>query len=418
MKHIYLFTLFSFLLTSVQAQFEQISTGAGYAEMAFYDIQTGTVTKHPHTVWDIAFAVGAQDLGVFVNEGVASAEGATEVELYATIANTFEEADTVGMTRIYNNEVSWSAGAFNHMKVAGDPFDFGWGNYDVITHQVNGSRVFVLKLRNGAFKKLEIQSLVGGVYTFRYADLDGSNETTKMVDKANFAGKTLAYFSFETETVLDLEPENWDLLFTRYTTPLATEDTFIEYIVTGTLTNKGVEVAQADGVDPATVSHEDFEEVYSDTLTIIGHDWKAFDLNIFQWSIPQDRVYFVKNAAGEIWKVQFIDFEGSSTGTITVEKTFEGIATSTREAFRHVESLKLFPNPASDFVNIALESKTSVPQARLQIFSTSGQLLRSQPISVQSGLNAETLNLDLPAGLYQVVLQLGTDRIAQPLIVK
>jgi len=418
MKKIYLLSLLSFLLGSAQAQFDQISVGSGYADMAFYDIKSGEVTTHPHTVWDIAFAVGPQDLGVFVNEGVASSAEASEVELYLTNATSFEEVDTAGMTRIYNNEASWSAGAFNHVQAAADPLDFGWGSYDVITHQVNGNRLFVIKLRSGIFKKLEIQSLVGGVYTFRYANLDGSEATTQTVNKADFAGKTLAYFSFETETALDLEPENWDLLFTRYTTPLEAEGGSIQYIVTGTLTNKGVEVAQADGIDPATVNYEDYEGSYSDTLTVIGHDWKEFDLNIFQWSIPQDRVYFVKNDLGEIWKVQFVDFEGSSTGTSTIEKSLEAVVTSTQETLRHVESVKLFPNPASDFVNIALESKTAVPQANLQIFSASGQLVRSQNLSVQSGLNTETLQLNLPAGLYQVVFQLGTDRIAQSLIVK
>jgi len=418
MKKIYYLLFMLLPAFTAHAQFEQVSVGAGYANMAFYDIKTGATTQHPHTVWDIAFAVGPQDLGVFVNEGVASSPDAVEVALYVTTAASFEEADTSGMTRIYNNEISWSAGAFNHVKSNADPFDFGWGTYDVITHQVQGSRIFVIKLRSGPYKKLEIQSLAGGVYTFRYADLDGSNETTQTVDKADFAGKTLAYFSFETESVLDLEPESWDLLFTRYTTPLESEGVFLEYIVTGTLSNKGVEVAQADGIDPATVDFENYSDSYSDTLTTIGHDWKAFDLSSFQWSIPTDRVYFVKNAVGEIWKVQFVDFEGSSTGTTTIEQSLVGTVTNLDNIFQHLESFGLYPNPATDFVNIALESKTSAPQALIQIFNTAGQLLRTQQIAIQAGLNTEQLSLNLPAGIYQVSVQVGTDRITKPLIVK
>ena len=142
------------------------------------------------------------------------------VELYLTNSTDFATVDSTAMTRIYNEDISWSEGAFNHVKIEEDPADYGWGTYDFTSHQVNGSRIYIIKLRNGDFKKIEIQSLISGIYTFRYANLDGSNEETHTIDKADYDGKTLAYFSIENGTAQDLEPVQWDLVFTRYQTVL------------------------------------------------------------------------------------------------------------------------------------------------------------------------------------------------------
>ena len=47
---------------------------------------------------------------------------------------------------------------------------------------------------------------------------------------------------------------------------------------------------------------------------IIGHDWKDFDLGTFTWEVFDDLVYFIETPDNDIWQLQFIDFEGSSTG--------------------------------------------------------------------------------------------------------
>lgn len=421
MKGIYSALIACALALSVQAQIDQPSFGTGYGNLSYYSIADGEVTTIDHTEWDIAFSVDGRDLGVFVNEAVASSRTAPlpEVELYVTGSTDFENVDTAGMTRIYNKELSWSAGAFNHVRIVDDPFDFGWGSYDPATHRVNGSRIFVIKLRNGIHQKLEIQSLAGGVYTFRYAGLDGENVVTQTVNKADYAGKTLAYFSLEQEAVLDLEPESWDLKFTRYTTPLdAGGGEIIEYMVAGVLTNAGVEVAKATGIDPLTVDHAAYDTLYSDTISMIGYDWKTFDLNTFQWSVPADLVYFVKTTGDEIWKLQFIDFEGSSTGVTTLEKTFEAEVTSLNGVFKHLQSFEVFPNPATDHVNIAFELRTPVAEATLFLSDRSGRVLHTRRMPIDAGFNVRTLPLDLPAGMYALSIRAGKDVISKPLLIK
>ena len=406
---------------SLYAQVDQVSIGAGYTNQTFYTLQNGPGDSYAHTLWDIAFATAGQDAGVFVNEGVGSSMGAPlpEVELYKAASADFATADTAGMTRLYNDEVSWSAGAFNTEKNGSDPFDFGWGSYDPVTHEVTGKQVFFIKLRNDVFKKLEIQSLITNVFTFRYADLDGSNETVKAVDKTSFNENTLAYFSFDTENTVNIEPAEWDFIFTRYVKPLPDGmGGILNYAVTGVLSNIGVEVAQANGVDPVNISHTDYTDQYTDTIDAIGHDWKTFDIGSFQWIVPLDRAYFVKTAGGDIWKVVFYDFTGASTGVSTLEKTFITKIVSTTETSTHLSSFTVFPNPAQTSASIAFESVSREAEGKIQIFNSTGQLVYTKNTYIQRGLNIKALSFDLPSGMYQLAFSMGEEIIRTPLIIQ
>lgn len=421
MKKIYLFIICIYA-TQVSAQIDQIASGPGYVNQVYYSLEEGVSISHPHSSWDIAFALGGQDLGIFVNEAVGSSMSSPlpELKLYLTNSTDFAEVDTASMTRLYNNELSWSSGAFNHMGNPEDLFDYGWGSYSPVTHTVTGNKIFALELRDSTWKKLEIQSLISGTYTFRYANLNDSSETVQTINKADFEGKTLAYFSFDAEMTLDLEPANWDMTFTRYYTNVDdNEGGSLNYLVTGVLLNKGVSVAQAVGVDPETVDYNDYEEQYTDSLTAIGYDWKEFDLDIFQWSIPQDRVYFLKNSQNQLWKIQFLDFEGSSTGVSTFQKSLETTVTSLDESFSHLESFTVFPNPASSSSQIAFESKRASAQAKVSIVNSLGQLINRYDVNVGQGLNVKTLSLEAySAGIYYVTLQVEEDVITKLLEVQ
>lgn len=400
------------------AQIDQISVGAAYRQATYYSLGDGSTTSIDHTAWDIAFALGPQDLGVFVNEGVGSGgqEPLPEVALYLSQDTAYATADTTGMVRLYNNEISWAAGAFNHVATGDDPLDFGWGSYNVSTHAVNGTRVFILQLRDGSFRKLFIESLIGGVYTFKYAALDGSDEVSQSIAKSDFPGKTLAYYSFAEQAVLDLEPDSWDLLFTRYVTPLDDgAGNILDYLVTGILINDGVQVAVAGGIDPQTVSYETMEAEFEDTLTTIGYDWKHFDLATFQWSVPNDRVYFIQTPTDSIWKVQFLDFEGSSTGVSTLEKTLESVAVSgTSPLPDYADDFRIYPNPSGDQRWVELELAQTLDQtSRINIYNQWGQVVAQRPWSLHQGRNKLDLQLELEPGIYYLQILWGKDQVTQ-----
>ncbi len=425
MQKFYTFFILLISATIVSAQIDQLTTGPGYSQMAFYSLEDGQVEAHDHTSWDIAFDVFSQrSAGVFVNEGVGSSQTSAlpVVALYRTDSISFaavRDTNAIG-ERLHNPDRTWSEGAFNTIKSTQNPLDFGWGTYEPTTNQVMGGPIYVIKLRDGTYRKIRIDALANGEYSFTYANLDGTDSTVQVLNRQDYVGKTLAYFSFETESFLDLEPESWDLLYTRYTTPLVDgEGNILQYNVTGILLGRNVEAAVADNVDPATVTPDAYEDSYTDSLAVIGHEWKLFDLNTFQWSMDEDLVFFIKSSKDSLWRVQFIDFEGASTGTATLEKTLLGtLTTSTQNELKHAFSYNIFPNPTVSSFTLAYQLDEPVNDAEVAIYDVNGQRVYKRELQSQHGLNVKVLSPDLAAGLYFVQLKLGQHLLNQKLIVR
>lgn len=415
-------TLFTILCAyALQGQItEEVIQGAGYADAVYYQLSVGTVATHPLRHWDIAFSTGGRSAGIHVNEGakLSFTDPTEPTKLYVTSSTDFATADTTMIIdEVFNNELSYDGGAFNTYVNPGNIWDQGWGDYDNQTRIVNGTRIFMLQLPDGTFKKIKIESLINGEYTFKYANLDGTGEQTKSVNTMMYVGKTMVYFSFESESFVDLEPTEWDLLFRRYHTFVPdTSGGLFPYYVTGVLSNKGVSVAQADGVDPATVDYMDYENEYTDSLAAIGHDWKAFT---GAWVLQANRVYFVKTATDSIWKVRFIDFEGSSTGVTVLERTFVArLATSIDDELSSSSAIALYPNPATDFVNLAFETAFVGERGRIVITDAIGRRVQEATVTTQSGLNVFSISLpSVAAGTYNLSLELGTKRITKKLFI-
>ncbi|NBC06859.1 MAG: T9SS type A sorting domain-containing protein [Bacteroidetes bacterium] len=418
--------LFFFLFAAcfqLQAQFAEVSYGPGYTQQVFYDLGSQEAVSVDDAAWDIAFtAQGLQDAGVFLNEAASSDENDSALELYLVPDKAYDETlteDHLG-ERLYNNEQNWQYGAFNAMRTAGDPFDYGWGSYNPATMSVEGTQLFALKLRDGSFRKLEISALDGTSYQVRHAAFDGSGEVSFSVDKSNHQDTGLVFYSLTSNEVVTEIPAtgDWDLMFTRYTTPLDDgQGNILNYLLTGTLSGAGVEVAQADGIDPATVEFDAYRDSLQSALDVIGYDWKSFDLNTFSWSLPLDRVYFVKTAEGEVYKLQFIDFEGSSTGVAVFEQTDLGI-TNTIEESSIVNDFTVFPNPVRDVATIGLTLEQTT-RARMQLFSANGQQVWAAEAQFPAGFQAKELNLShLPGGTYYLSIQPQHSRpVSIPLII-
>lgn len=422
--------LFVFLITSlsIQAQdYQQFSAGAGYNFQSYINLEDGTETQVSNDAWDISFTIAGQDLGVFINESAGSSMGQPldALQLFFAQSIEFSEVPDPELFEDYplsNSEKSWSLGAFNESASPNDPLDFGWGSYDTQTHIVTGYRIFVLKLRDATYKKILIESLENGVYNFKYANLDGTDEVSKSIDKTDFAGKLMAYYSITTEDFVDVEPDGgYDMVFHRYTTLLHDSETGedIPYTVTGILSGPNVKVAQADTIDPETVDFEDYKDSLKTQIDIIGHDWKAFDLNEFQWVLADDRVYFVKTDNGDVWQVQFIDFEGSSTGTGTLVKTNLGMVSASKDIIEPLEEFKVFPNPANKVTHLSFTSefKYNTP-AYINLIDINGRVVYIEKFSVSQGQN----NIDIPLsnlsnGLYSVSVLIGDQYITRKISV-
>ncbi|WMX13991.1 MULTISPECIES: T9SS type A sorting domain-containing protein [unclassified Aureispira] len=397
------------------------SAGAAYANSQYYNLATDVTTDVAHTTWDIAFSViGGTDAGIFINEG-ASFSG-TAPKVYHIPNKTFgDNIVTADLgDELKNTEQSWKEGALNSIKVASNWADYGWGTYNMTNHKVEGTALYAIELPNGTYKKLFIDELAGGSYSFRYADFDGTNLQQKTISKSAYPDQTLAYFSFTTNTTVTVEPATgWDWVFTRYETTLYSSGAPMPYTVTGILTNDKVEIALADGINPATVDPANYTTT-ADSLTAIGHDWKAYDFSN-GWTVDADRVYFVKTADSTLYKIQFVDFQGSSTGQGTFVKTHIGQWTSieSTQKYRLLEQFQAFPNPASDYVNITFTLAQAEENLKIELRDILGRLLVEKTVDAQSGLNGVELNVSsFEAGNYVLTLQSDQVLKSQSILIK
>lgn len=82
----------------------------------------------------------------------------------------------------------------------------------------------------------------------------------------------------------------------------------------------------------------------------------------------------------------------------------------------HEHDLVIYPNPVQKVLNFKF-SASSLTQAQLKIVNANGQVVQNQSLSVRSGLNQFSLNLDdIPSGFYQLQLQLDEGIINLPFV--
>ena len=225
-----------FTVGAFAQDFVQVSYGPSYTSHTFYRLSDDNQVSVENGLWDIALtATGLQDAGLHINEATASM--ANEVELYLAPTNDFSDDidETQLVIRLYNEDVTWQYGAFNSLRDENNPLDYGWGAYDPVSRKVAGNEVFAIKLRNGEYKKIEIQDLNLTTYNLRWADLDGQNEVTMSINKADYDAEDLILLSVQDEKVYQgVQP--FDLLFTRYVSPLDDGNGgLLDYTISGTL---------------------------------------------------------------------------------------------------------------------------------------------------------------------------------------
>jgi len=417
-------TVFFFTLANTQS-FQKISTGAGYNKQSFVRMGEHNEKQVSNDAWDLAFtAFGFQDAGIFINESSGSSMGQNLplTELYYALTDDFNaviDLEAIKDQKYLNSEVSWNFGAFNEVRDTLNPFDFGWGEYQPSTNRVIGDKVYVLKLRNGEFRKIKIENLTGTTYTIRHAKLDGSNEITKTLNKLtdNF-GQKLIFYNFSTNSSVDILPAGgFDLMYCRYISIAKDPNGTIvqQYNVTGVLTGPGVKTAEVNGVNPATVKFDDYKDKLSTVTDIIGYDWKT--LVGTSWSIDLNKVFFVKTADNKVWKIHFIDFEGSATGNAVFEKT--DLGTSNINDLAGIQ-MGIFPNPVGDELYISLDNNQGLNEnIKITVTDLNGKIIHTENTFVQKDLNVISLSsASWHTGMYSVQISNSKNQIYAKKIIK
>lgn len=298
---------------------ETVSMGASYSKDVYYSLKNGVIAEVDRSEWDIAFGVPVRSSSILINE-------ASGVELKEfPISQDWQWVDAIDTTGystwepLYNGDEDWEEGAFSANATEEDieNFDYGWGTYDfMVTHNINGTALYVIKLRNGDYKQIFIEKKQSSdqIYVFKYANLDGTDQQTVTLDVSN-SDANFVYYDLESNQRLDREPDasTWDLIFTKYM------DNSIHYSVSGVLQNIDVEVIELDDVlDLTTETYIPTE--FDDDISEIGYDWKPYNRVTGEYEIDPDRLYFVKDKSENVYKLVFTDFD-SSNGNFTFDIT-------------------------------------------------------------------------------------------------
>jgi hypothetical protein len=404
-KYILILSLAIATLSQAQTK-DSISLGAGYAKQVYYSLQNGEQTTVDLSSWDLAFGTGAQGSVIRFN-------GATGNLLYTYPkgdVDVWSTVDTVGLStwsNIYDSDTSWESSAFN--KVTNNDFDLGWGVYSMITHLVSGDSIYIAKI-GSKYKKFYIDRLQSSVYYLVHADLDGSNEATTAIAKADFKGKNFGYYSFTSNKSLDLEPlaNSWDLVFTKYLTELPG---YGAYGVTGVLSNKGVGIALVDdGSKINEVKSADF--VFGYKINTIGYDWKSYVFADNAYSIEDSSIYVIKDVNGKNWNFELLAFEGSATGKVVFQLMDQSVV-GLFDTQVQTSSMHVYPNPVDSGDEFKIDLGENAKVLSVEILNQNGQIVW-QSNTADSNIPSTSLN----SGYYLVSIQTTESTFTNRLIVK
>ena len=374
---------------------DTISMGAGYAQDVYYSVTSGEVITVDRSNWDLAFGTDLFDVSIHINE----AEG---MELYeaSTDVNDWSTLDTAGMSwmPLHNSDTAWDWGAFNAN--ANGEFNYGWGTYNTTVHKVFAAAIYVLKMADGSYKKMIIDEMdLTGTYSFRVADLDGSNEVDTTLAKANYNNKHRIYMNLSNFSVVDREParDSWEMVFTKYMTELAPG---VYYPVTGVLTAPGMRSIRRADVPVMDDSYDTTQFVSH--INNIGYDWKSYDLQNNIYVCADSLAYFVEDENFNVHKIYFTAFAGSSTGDIMLNRS-----ASMSVGLEEIEAdVRIYPNPATTVVNVS-----GVVLRYYEMFDTMGQLVKNG--------NDSTIELhELPNGIYYLRLETEQGMIGRRILVQ
>ncbi len=398
---------------SVTIKSDSIFMLAGYANEVYYSMKNGVVQSGPRATWDIAFRTMKLSSSILTNDGAG-------VVLY-----TYPKADTTGWatmdtaglsswTPMYNDPTNWENGAFSRNATVHP--DYGWGKYNDVTHNLTGDSLFVIKLRNGSYKKLWIVKKFSAddIYNFRYANLDGTDEQFVVEDFKSITATDFSGFSLQTNERISFEPikSSWDILFTKY---MSVQSNGTPYLVTGVLSNDSVKTKK---FYPVTLDYNDFGAgKWDSTRSHIGWDWKVFDMISFTYKVVDSTVYFVKPVQGDIYKLVFTAFAGSSTGQVKFDLEKSAGAGIFDPKTSDIQ-LSVYPNPASDRININVTGKTG-EDLMLSLTDLTGRQLRAdRPVRKADGTIAYSMDVTgVQPGVYFVTVSTAATKTVTKVII-
>jgi hypothetical protein len=422
MKKVFTLALLAALFCStLTAQtLDTLTMGSGYSLQSWYKFETDKETKSSAFNWDLGFSTRKVDAGIWVNQAANIYRAVAPASAWATMTVDTTALLASGIAQV-NSDTSWNVGALN--RTQDGVFDYGWGSYSVVSHNVTGDSVYVIKAAtDGKWRKFIIERLaLDTSYFVKIANLDGTNASTVEIKKGNYSSKNFGYFSFATAAQIDREPasKDWDVTVWKYwgLTP-DPNGNLVPYPLTGFFQNIGTSVAKVTKRDTANKSFTGL--IFNPRMSIIGSDWKTFSQTTNTYRMADSTVYFIKTSNGKVFKMVFTGFGGGANGNCIFTRELVGQVTSVKVADNKIAALAISPNPASDgHFNIVYDFGKTPQHADFQLFTLSGQAVYSQKLQNSEGvqvLQMPTLNLN--NGVYIARLTFDGQTLVRKVVIQ
>lgn len=433
--------------TAAQAQTWIADTAdmtSGYAKNVYYSLQNGTVKTEDANDWHIAIRANIMSVGIFANHAVNNVKvypltGLSAASKFGTNLVT----DTVGVAveanALYNSLETWEAGAFNRNADPSNQFDYGWGTYDISTHHITGDKLYLVTMPGAAYQvwiKEDAAALSNAHWTFKIANIDGTNAVTKDFDiNPTYSGKLFAYYNFTTNAFVNRDPaaDTWDFMFTKYTESVSMgPGAPVMYPVTGILSNenRGVYKLQDVAALNATWDSATMYNHFDSAINMIGRDWKTSTFANGVYTLDTAS-YFMQVPNGDVWQFEFTHASLGTTGNsvlpgrVGLRKRKVYVkpvppVTGVSEVNAFVNKVLVVPNPAvGGTTNLLVDAKKELQNAQITIADLSGRVV----LKVNKNINAgfQQLRLDVskyPAGIYMINLSGAGFSTTQKLVVQ
>lgn len=282
-----------------------------YVNQVYFNLSTGKQVSMNHkNDFDLSFSCADTAFVIRLNTATFMKAGVTEFTDITKVTDTtgldwkFDKSDGNPDSTVF---VNW-------IKI--DGFDTTYSNRVYVINRGINEMGFTLGL-----KKIVFHNLINGTYYFTWSNMDNT-EMTEVTIKKN-AGYNYIQYSFDNGGgIKQIEPEsdNWDLLFTQYTTMLFTsEGDAYPYIVTGVLTNPGTLVAFDSTMVFDNITIDDVLYLdYSQAADRIGYDWKELfgDINggDYYYKTHSNYNYLIRTRKKILYKLKFTGFYDHDTG--------------------------------------------------------------------------------------------------------
>ena len=283
-----------------------------YQYQVYFDLGTGeTISSNDRNLWDLGF------------ESMDSAWHITlNTSAFMMAANTWQTdfesvIDTTGLDWKYD-------------KSDGNPDSTAVGEwFSIISNDtVYENNVYVINRgmthmgNSRGLKKIVFTKVNNEQYTLKYADLNGDNYSEYVIEKVPEVNYT--FFSFEgqgSQLVLEPPSDDWDLLFTQYTTLIYTnEGEPYPYLLNGVLVNYGKVEVMLDTITAFEAIDLHYTQTleYSINKDAIGYEWKYLEGDptiggAYYYKVnPNEEhpnwTYILKNRNGIYFKLKFTRF--------------------------------------------------------------------------------------------------------------